>query len=86
MEWIKCSDKLPQKDLECLIYDINKQIYNACFNGQYFYTGEYDIEIEDVTHWMPLPEPPKMIHEFCKFRRKVPRESSPLTRLRVKTR
>lgn len=61
MEWIKCSDRLPNDIQDCWIYDDNEQIYNACYGNNCFYTDNYTINIESVTHWMPYykPEPPK---------------------------
>ena len=59
MEWIKITDRLPKKEDYYLIWD-----------GEYLDYARYDVErnqwhdeeitiYEDVTHWMPLPEPPK---------------------------
>lgn len=66
-EWISVEDRLPEYDEEVLIFDgrISAAIYtprdNECdgfmgegldsYGNAYFY--------DDVTHWMPLPEPPK---------------------------
>ena len=71
-EWIKCSERLPEiEDASVLaywpsnggmdmvhIYDYFKDITAGVDdNGVQLYTKWY-IE-SGVTHWMPLPEPPK---------------------------
>lgn len=64
MNWIKCTEQLPPKDIKVL----------CCYSDQYMDIMEYwyDDEkgkpefwnppnppINNVTHWMPLPEAPK---------------------------
>ena len=70
MEWISVEDKMPTFNKEVLTYTPNLylQIYVDAYDGYY---GEDDNEwIEGwrwrgdvgenkITHWMPLPEPPK---------------------------
>ena len=67
MEWISVKDRLPE--------DYNNYDYMLCYfegwDDMFFQrTLEYDIEEKEwsdhegnvynkVTHWMPLPEPPK---------------------------
>ena len=59
-QWISVKDRLPENDVEVMLYDTDCGVV----------LGWYDDEIEDfatefispldaVTHWMPLPEPPK---------------------------
>ncbi|HCR1961870.1 TPA: DUF551 domain-containing protein [Enterobacter kobei] len=61
MEWIKCSERMPEEDAE-------EQVL-ACFKGGdistlYYIEGQWDDAYgilpirQDVTHWMPLPDPP----------------------------
>lgn len=59
MEWIKCSERLPEKngcyltfdgEMVVAIYDVSTEHW--IFDGEGF--GKYIF-----THWMPLPEPPK---------------------------
>lgn len=65
MTWIKCTDRLPELNKEVLIY------FNGCFISylrQYDFKGNIrkawmdcentNFKWEDITHWMPLPEPP----------------------------
>lgn len=60
MEWISVNDKLPEEDQLVLV--ANGKYFNLrhfcddtwfnCLSGEGFELNEY-------THWMPLPEPPK---------------------------
>lgn len=62
--WVKTSERLPEwmQDVIVFIEDIGVRIawvYNdgseTCFRGQYF-----NKTVEDVTHWMPLPQKPEV--------------------------
>lgn len=70
-EWISVNDRLPPESWEAiLIYGSaacttcsklpKAREGRYCQSGSYigFEFGEYDCPC-DVTHWMPLPEPPK---------------------------
>ena len=57
-EWISVKDKLPEKD----------EVVIICTDKNFVYAGELiedtwfldnDSWTETVTHWMPLPKPPK---------------------------
>ena len=63
-EWIRVEDRLPEEDEDVLAYIQDGYIKVACpfyqidggkrwawFGGDYMY--------ENVTHWQPLPDPPK---------------------------
>lgn len=67
MEWISVKDRLPDKNGDFLAYVPNEKdntkervetLYymdiNNWFKGDY-----YSRKVYGVTHWMPLPEPPK---------------------------
>ncbi len=71
MNWIKCSDKLPELNdnyRTCVIVygtptcgtcGSKTQVMEAYYNRKgYFEFGEYDCGI-DVSHWMPLPDAPR---------------------------
>ena len=62
-EWISVDDRLPEEKVDCIVH--YKHAY--CNNDGYwaigfcFYDGEkFRIDLAyKVTHWMPMPEPPK---------------------------
>ena len=62
-EWISVEDRLPEEKVNCIVY--YKHAY--CDNDDYwaigicFYNGEkFQMDWSyKVTHWMPLPKPPK---------------------------
>ena len=66
MNWISVKDSLPNVYMVCLVRtdgfidSMFPQILIRYANGWYHPTIE-DFQIDDkhVTHWMPLPEPPK---------------------------
>lgn len=55
--WVKCSEKKPEKDQECLTW-----------NGRFYFLERFDYDLdgrlcfsesgESITHWMSLPPPP----------------------------
>lgn len=63
--WIPCSERLPEPLQNVIICTDIKTVTVAWINGNEWYfadTGNGHIEqwgLDDVTHWMPLPEPPK---------------------------
>ena len=62
-EWVPVTEKLPEEKVNCIVH--YKHAY--CDNDDYwaigicFYDGEkFQIGLAyKVTHWMPLPQPPK---------------------------
>ena len=55
-EWIPVTERLPDKLMKCLVHTKRGEYYGydiTCYN-QGFY-----LQYANVTHWMPLPEPPK---------------------------
>jgi len=74
MEWIKCSDKMPtvlpvdddyscSGKLLCIVGGdyliLRYQTSDKEGGWEVWYCDEYEDVVENVTHWMPLPEPPK---------------------------
>lgn len=67
-KWIPVTERLPEKHEHILALTPNK-IHGGYHKWLIWYdpkSGFYDsdpewgdIEMDDVTHWMPLPEPPK---------------------------
>ena len=58
-EWIPCSERLPKDGELVLIAHVSGAVYIADRDGKYWEedSGEW-YDGENVTHWMPLPEPP----------------------------
>ncbi len=59
MEWIKVSDRIPESaDTSVIVHFENGSI--EFVHIQDFFTSEwYKHSDPQVTHWMPLPKPPK---------------------------
>ena len=68
-EWISVKDRLPEKHDKYLVRVPSKLrgcehcIWLIGYNPKFgFYDADPewgDIPVDDVTHWMPLPQPPK---------------------------
>lgn len=62
MNWISVKDKLPtdyQKIIAYGLEDINTcTYYYEHWIVNYELEGD-DIDLKDITHWMPIPNPPK---------------------------
>lgn len=57
-EWISVDEKLPDEDIRVLVY-INSDRSYTNIDTDRFSKGTWVRWYKDVTHWMPLPEPPK---------------------------
>ena len=63
--WIPVEERLPQNYISVLVYIPTAEplpmVHEAYIgdDGEWHSSNFYEIENEDVTHWMPLPEPPK---------------------------
>lgn len=61
MNWISVEDRAPDIEEPALIYLFYKDMETAIYVGE----GEWEVQQDlyfcegDVTHWMPLPEPPE---------------------------
>lgn len=63
MEWIKCSERMPETGDDVLVYcpDTNEQFVAVTWDGSTdFQYARYETVniVCEPTHWMPLPEPP----------------------------
>lgn len=56
MEWISVKDRLPEEDTWVLVYSRQGRYTNL--KVDYIHGGKWFHSFY-VTHWMPLPEPPK---------------------------
>ena len=62
-EWVSINDRLPEEKVNCIVH----YQHAYCDNDDYwaigfcFYDGEkFRIDLlYKVTHWMPMPQPPK---------------------------
>lgn len=62
-KWIPCSERPPEDGQDVLIWD---NIDKTSFTGHYVWCDGWTVDGYavnrfhfDITHWMPLPEPPK---------------------------
>lgn len=55
-EWISVDERLPEKNKTIVCTD-------GIYIGTVYYSGKFGFEdyapFDKITHWMPLPEPPK---------------------------
>lgn len=69
-QWISCKDKMPEDNTSVLFVYVSengvKSVhygYHTTIRGIYSgwskTSGGWEYSDEDVTHWQPLPEPPK---------------------------
>ena len=61
--WISVEERLPPENQPVLVYIMSKMSDWKCVLIDMMWRGEWvenpDRETHDITHWMPLPEPPK---------------------------
>ena len=57
-EWISVKERLPEEDVVVILTD-HIDVGTGWFNGKGWRTPFADIDEYRITHWMPLPEPPK---------------------------
>jgi hypothetical protein len=67
MEWISVNERQPNPDDDVLLYltathqDVSSVVVTGWFDCGYgFKTFERTLSFHKITHWMPLPEPPKV--------------------------
>lgn len=56
-KWISVKDRLPEYDTRVIACCTDGHVASMHAYGKWFY--ECGIITDNVTHWMPLPEPPK---------------------------
>lgn len=57
--WIPVSERLPEENAPVLVLTVLGGMFVDFIYGKSVVTGNpdfYELDIEDVTHWMPLPE------------------------------
>lgn len=62
-KWIPVTERLPERNMEVLVCDTREDyvsVWEHMGDGLWF--GNEGIwATKDITHWMPLPEPPKEV-------------------------
>ncbi len=67
-DWISVKDELPSKSFPILVWREYLNFPVSVYwmqDGTYGEPGffeqgdEYEVKVEDISYWMPLPEPPK---------------------------
>ena len=57
MEWIKCSDRMPEQFKAILVFNDYGEFWCGAYDRYLdFYCDS--VLVEGITHWMPLPPPP----------------------------
>lgn len=56
MKWISVKERLPRTDGSYLVY-LQTTVYSQCFVTT-FDSFMMQFPVNNITHWMPLPEPP----------------------------
>ncbi len=63
MKWISVKERMPERYTDVFVYDGNNCYIGYFTNADSFVTTQdpyhNTYQIEDVTHWMPLPKLPK---------------------------
>ena len=57
-DWISVEERLPKRTGKYLVFTYNRRLYIGDFIDHYC-DGNPQFDDYKVTHWMPLPEPPK---------------------------
>ena len=61
-EWIPVTERLPENDSDVLAYQDRgeeSRIVPANYGCGVWFDCLFDHEADNITHWMPLPQPPK---------------------------
>lgn len=59
-EWVSVKDRLPEKNGDYITYDRDGTVWPHFFTASSkVWEDALGFSTELVTHWMPLPEPPK---------------------------
>lgn len=63
MKWISVEERLPKVRQRVLVYceskTIEKHVTACTYMGGLYGKPQFSRHVRKVTHWMPLPEPPK---------------------------
>lgn len=79
-EWISVKDRLPGKQKWVLVTTFEDDICQACIIGEYDgrpnwnvvpHSGNWFKSTNSVTHWQPLPEPPRIEPDWLFYTQKM---------------
>lgn len=59
VQWVSVEERLPEKDGRYIVCTAKGSVYCTKFSTRHAPCFHTDINTH-ITHWMPLPEPPKM--------------------------
>lgn len=57
-QWIPVSERLPQDDEDVLVW-VNGTHRDMAYRDEGVWYDEEHNHLKNITHWMPLPKPPK---------------------------
>ena len=60
-EWIPVSERLPEDNKKVLVLLVSKIEVIAILRNNVWLVSWNHVTLNHVTHWMPLPEPPKEV-------------------------
>ena len=64
-KWIPVTERMPAVRQRVLVYceskTIKKHVTACTYMGGYLGAEQFSRHVRNVTHWMPLPEPPKEV-------------------------
>ena len=61
-DWISVKDRLPENDglyIVCKTVMGHRIVFEASWRGNEWLSVVKDLKLDYITHWQPLPEPPK---------------------------
>ena len=63
--WISCAERLPdeQQEVICLTSDGSFRVFGWTYIDWMWFDDNEWWDEKDVTHWMPLPQPPKEMND-----------------------
>ena len=65
-EWISVKDRLPENEKYVLVYSQDGGVAEGKYNARFKEWVQFRwnvTELKNVTHWMPMPEPPEGVAE-----------------------
>ncbi|HBS6851496.1 TPA: DUF551 domain-containing protein [Klebsiella pneumoniae] len=60
-KWIPVSDRMPGNGIQVLVSDVSGHVFVCHHDGSFWVDFRVGIGKRCITHWMPLPAPPKEV-------------------------